>query len=99
MLNGQIITSLTILMPRLHLTVSTTRNGKLVFVKTNFQVLKLKFYACNFKQAFYSFHKLYIRFHKLYIVWPWQPKNAFRQAFRSVHGCQTRMCKRDIKHL
>jgi len=26
------------------------------FVKTDFQVLKLKFYICNFKQAFYPFH-------------------------------------------
>jgi len=31
----------------------------LTFVKTDFQVLKLKFHACNFKQAFYPFHKLY----------------------------------------
>jgi len=28
----------------------------LVFVKTYFQVLTLKFYACNFKQAFYPLH-------------------------------------------
>jgi len=26
---------------------------KLTFVKTDFQVLKLKFHACSFKQAFY----------------------------------------------
>jgi len=32
----------------------------LTFVKTDFQVLKLKFHACNFKQAFYPLHKLYI---------------------------------------
>jgi len=29
----------------------------LTFVKTAFQVLKLKFYACSMKQAFYQFHK------------------------------------------
>jgi len=33
---------------------------KLTFVKTDFRVLKLKFRACNFKQAFYSLHKRYI---------------------------------------
>jgi len=32
----------------------------LSFVKTDFQVLKLKVYDCNFKQAFYPLHKLYI---------------------------------------
>jgi len=32
----------------------------LTFVKTDFQVLKLKFHACSFKQAFYPLHKLYI---------------------------------------
>jgi len=32
----------------------------LTIVKTDFQVLKLNFYACNFKQAFYPLHKLYI---------------------------------------
>jgi len=46
--------------------VAFTLNGfndqerKLTFVKTDFHVLKLKFHACNFKQAFYPFHKLYI---------------------------------------
>jgi len=29
----------------------------LTFAKTDFQVLKLKFRACNFKQTFYSLHK------------------------------------------
>jgi len=28
----------------------------LTFVKTDFQVLKFKFHACNFKQAFYSLY-------------------------------------------
>jgi len=31
----------------------------LTFVKTEFQLLKLQFHACNFEQAFYSLHKLY----------------------------------------
>jgi len=30
----------------------------LKFVKTDFNVLKLKFHACNFKQAFYPLHEL-----------------------------------------
>jgi len=33
----------------------------LMFVKTDFQVLKLKFHACNFKQAFYPLHKTIYR--------------------------------------
>jgi len=32
----------------------------LMFMKTNFQVLKLKFYSCNFKHAFHHLHKLHI---------------------------------------
>jgi len=32
----------------------------LTFVKTDFQVLKFKFYGCNFKQAFYPLHELNI---------------------------------------
>jgi len=43
-------------MPRLHLTVLTTRTKPEV-CKTDFQVLKLKFHVCKFKQAFYPFHK------------------------------------------
>jgi len=31
----------------------------LTFVKTDIQVLKHKFHACNFKQAFYPLHKLH----------------------------------------
>jgi len=31
----------------------------LTSVKTDFQVLKLQFHACNFKQAFYTLHKLH----------------------------------------
>jgi len=63
----------------------------LTFVKTDFQVLELKFHACNFKQAFYPLHKLYI-------TRPWQHKNTFLHAFRSVPGCQTCMCKRGIRY-
>jgi len=37
-----------------------------MFVKTDFYVLKLKFYACNFKQAFYPFHELHIYFCTIY---------------------------------
>jgi len=32
----------------------------LTFGKTNFQDLKLKFHASNFKEAVYSLHKCYI---------------------------------------
>jgi len=57
----------------------------MTFVKTYFQVLKLKFNACNFKQAFYPLHKLRISS-------PRQYKNAFIQVFRLVPGCQSCMC-------
>jgi len=55
-------------------------------VKADFEVLKLKFHACNFKQTFYLLHKLYTAL-------PWQHQNSFIKAFRSVSGCQTCMCK------
>jgi len=45
------------LMPRLHVADLTTRNENLTFVKTAFQVLKLKFLACRMKQALYPLHK------------------------------------------
>jgi len=45
----------------------------LTFVKTDFQVLKLKFHACNFK-AFYSLHKLYV-------AGPWQHKILLYKLF------------------
>jgi len=32
----------------------------LTFVKMDFRVLKHKFHACNFKQAFYPLYKLHI---------------------------------------
>jgi len=37
---------------------SDEQERNLTFMKTDFQVLKLKFYACNFKQAFFLPHKL-----------------------------------------
>jgi len=37
-------------MPRLHLAVLTTQERNLMFMKTDFQVLKLKFHAFSFKQ-------------------------------------------------
>jgi len=61
-----------------------------MFVKTAFQVLKFKFLACSMKQAFYPFHKQNI-------ASVWQQENTFLQAFRSVPGCQSCMCKRGIK--
>jgi len=73
-----------------------TRNGfddqerNLTFVKTDFQVLKLKFHPCSFKQAFYHLHK------PIYCPRPRQQKNTFIQASRSVPSCQTCMCKRGI---
>jgi len=32
----------------------------LTLVKTDFQVLKHNFHACNFQKAFYPIHKLYV---------------------------------------
>jgi len=53
-------------------TIFEQRGQKIV--KTDFQVLKFKFHACSFKQAFYPLYKLYI-------AWPWQHKITFIQAF------------------
>jgi len=50
-----------------------------MFVKTDFQVLKLKFLAYSIKQAFYPLHKLKIARN-------WQQESTFKQAFRSVSG-------------
>jgi len=36
----------------------TTKNKTLLFAKTDFQVLKLKFHACSMKQAFCPLCKL-----------------------------------------
>jgi len=65
---------------------------KLMFLKTAFQVLKPKFYACSMKQAFYLLHRQNI-------VWAWQQESTFIQAFHSVSGCQTCMCKCGINLL
>jgi len=47
------------LMPRLHLTILTTRNEILCLCKRIFKFLN-KFHAYNFKQAVYPLQKLYI---------------------------------------
>jgi len=60
----------------------------LTFVKTAFQVLKLKFLAFSRKQTFYLLHK--------HIVRAWQQESIFLEAFLSVPGCQTCMYKRGI---
>jgi len=46
-------------MPRLRLNGFDNQEQHLMFVKTDFQVSKLKFYSCNIKQAFYPFYKLH----------------------------------------
>jgi len=64
----------------------------LTFEKTAFQVLKLKFLGCSYEASFIS---------------PSQTKYCaslttrkyFLQAFRSVPGCQTCMCKRGIRQI
>jgi len=60
-----------------------------MFVKTAFQVLKLIFLAYSMKQTLCSLHKLKI-------AQVWEQENTFIQALRSVPGCQTCMCKRDL---
>jgi len=79
-----------------------------MFVKTAFQVLKVKFLVCSMKQAFYPLPKQNI-------APAWQQtkycaslttnkilrqlgnkKVLFLQVFLSVPGCQTCMCKRGI---
>jgi len=58
-----------------------------MFMKTDFQILKLKFHACSMKQAFCPFHKRNMaRSHE----------NTFVQVFAAVPGCHTCMCKRGI---
>jgi len=56
-------------MPCLLFTLNDFDNQKrnLTLVKMDFQVLKVKFQSCNFKQAFYPLHKLNP-------AWPWQHK-------------------------
>jgi len=70
--------------------VFNDQEQNLTFVKTDFHVLKLKFHACNFKQASYPL--------QLNIAWPWQYENTFIQSFLSAPGCQTCMCKRGISY-
>jgi len=64
----------------------------LTFVKTAFRVSKLKFLACSMEQAFHPIHKQNI-------ARAWQQESTFLQAFRSVPGFQTCMCKRGITFL
>jgi len=61
----------------------------LTFVKTDFQVLKLKLIACSMKQVFYPLHKQNITRAR-------QQEGTFLPAFCPVPGCQTCMCKRSI---
>jgi len=71
----------------------------LTFVKTDFQVLKLEFFGCSMKQAFYPLHKQNIArvFSSFFTSFIYiQQENTILQAFRSVSGCQTCMCKRGI---
>jgi len=63
----------------------------LTFVKTDFLVLKIKFYACNFKQAFVSSSQT------MYHVILTTQKYFYKLFIRSVlPGCQTGLCKRGI---
>jgi len=68
------------LIPRLHLTVFDDQERNLTYVKTDFQFLKLKFHASNFKQGLYPFYNYYI-------LGPGQYKITFIQAFLSIPGC------------
>jgi len=72
------------------LNVHDDQERNLMFVRTAFQVLKLKFLACNMKQAF---HFLY----KQNFARAWQQENTLLEAFLSVPGCQTYMYKRGIR--
>jgi len=62
-----------------------------MFVKTAFQVLKLKFLACIMKQAFYPFYKQNI-------ARALATSKTFLQALRLVRCCQKCMCKRGIEN-
>jgi len=66
-----------------------SQERNLTFVKTAFQVLKLKFLACSMKQASYLPHEQNI-------ARAWQQESTFLQALHSVPGCQTCICKRGI---
>jgi len=56
-----------------------------MFVKTAFLILKIKFLACNMKQAFYPLHKQNI-------ARAWQEENAFLKAFLSVPAVVKNAC-------
>jgi len=43
---------------RVYTNAFDNQERNLTFMKTDFQVIKLKFDVCNFKQAFYPLHKL-----------------------------------------
>jgi len=61
-----------------------------MFVKTACQALKIQFFACSNKQAFYSLFKQNIS-------GAWQQESTFVETFLSVPGCQTCMYKRGIR--
>jgi len=61
----------------------------LSIAKTDFQVLILKFHACNMKQAFYPLHKLNI-------VRVWQNENTFIQFSFRFLVIQPCMCNQII---
>jgi len=63
----------------------------LTFVKTDFQVLKLKFYFCNILQNIF-----FIKYISRNLV---NTKILLYKLLRSVPDCQTCMCKRGIKQL
>jgi len=78
------------LMPRLHLTVLTTRNEPDV-CENRFSSFKTQISCLQYEASFlYSLHKQNV-------ARAWQQENTFLQAFRSVPGCQICMCKRGMK--
>jgi len=78
-----------------HIYAAFTLNGfndekrNLTFVKTDFQVLIVKFYTCNFNRLFLFFINYILRDLD-------NTKNTFIQDFCWVTSCQTCMCKRGI---
>jgi len=59
------------------------KERNLTYVKTEFQVLKLKFHACNFKQASYPFHK-----HTILRDLEVRGLNRLRNIFVETHSIQ-----------
>jgi len=74
----------------MHLNGFDDEERNLTFVKTTFQVLKLKFLVCSLKQKSFLFSSQ-TKYCASLVT-----RKYFLQAFRSVSGCQTCMCKRDI---